>query len=48
VQEPIRVGPRPLLERRPPTPQDREVCHLASFETVDRSGSLVSIPLSKG
>jgi hypothetical protein len=28
VQQPIRFGPRPLLERLPPTPQCREIRHV--------------------
>lgn len=32
-QLPIRVGPRPLLERRPPTPQCRKVRHAGRLET---------------
>jgi hypothetical protein len=41
LQQPKRFGPRPLLERLPPT-QYREVRHVTRWETVDRSGSRVS------
>ena len=47
VQEAIRFGPRPLLERLPPTLQCREVRHIARFETVDRWGRPVSTTLSR-
>jgi hypothetical protein len=46
LQQPIRFGPRPLLERLPPTGQGGEVRHIARLETVDRSGSLVSTTLT--
>ena len=32
LQQPIRFGPRPLLERLPPTPQCREVRHVTRSE----------------
>jgi hypothetical protein len=43
-QQTIRFGPRPLVERLPPTPQGGEVRHV-TFRTVDRTGSRVSTTL---